>query len=1258
MEFRYLVNREGRSTRHESIESKFTCEQLMSRAVVRDEKRLRYLVFDNRAAMLDAYSKLPAADRAWHEVVFGWQPQRLKFDIDAMSDKLSELPKDIIEKGLAAKVTLESDLDDYLSLLLDDQPANLSTDLPANLSANAAEAAEAVVNLLIEAILSELSNSYGIDPSRLDIAISAASGTVGAQTKFSYHLLVLPYAVADCSEAQEFTSRVLDALPECLRPLIDAGVNKRTQCFRMELSTKVGSTRVKQATDDIASTFGTASGLTVADLLVTAAQGSRILPRIQPAIGYDKQSGKKPNAVENSELEKSVIDSVLEMAEVAGVSKGFRHTDVRGTLICFQREAPSHCQLCNEIHHRDNTLYITVNQEYQWDQGTQEAQVQGAQLTNAQLPEQSVPVPCKVIEHCRHSKQTRELGTVLVAKLPPGIMFKKSESKRLGNSSSVGTLQTFIHELPNRDCHAALANQFETLPAERSMIYSETEMRDYELTETLAVCAQMKLGKTKALRRFINQHFAANGIDPPVIRFVTFRQTFGRAIQEAFPDFTLYSEAPTGVPLGAAAYPRLIVQVESLHRLPPPRGANGVVDLLILDEVESILAQFSSGLHRNFASAFANFQWMMANAKHVIAMDANLSDRTWAALADMRPAHPPRFHWNQFKRAAGDQYAFTTNQSEWITKLWVELRAQKRIVIPTNSLAEGRALEVQIIRNFPDRRVAFYSSEMAPSERSRHFADVHEYWGQLDVLIYTPTCSAGVSFEREHFDVLFGLFTDRSCDVETCRQMIGRVRNLKSRNHYIHFQTFGSNHLPESIADIRARITDKRCSLFRDSAVGPFSALGFEYDPEGMPRFYETKFFHLWLETTRIENLSKNNFVRRFIDQVADSGASVQQWEQQIPNWDLPSSDELMASHRTAKDSIRTSQCEAIAAAPNLTPEEAEDVRQALSGGSDVGPEQRAAYEKWHLRVAYDWQGRPIDTKFVKNYRSSAARRVYKNLIIACTGAADATGYATIDASLKAACASEAQRFSIAMEARSETTAAAIESRDLLRDQTTYVAFGLTIALWMIRACGFRDFLDPSFVLETDIEKRLRNVLPLLVLHAPRAVTEFEVRHVDFGRLRRENNTARFLKSALGFINSVTRIAYGVQITRLPIRSGNDAYKITWSTTGALFELVSATTIGNLPMNYQTDRPFIISTLKESSDEDLIVASRGLFIDRICLGSVNLQEDLPVNLQEDLPVNLQEDLPVNLQEDLPDHLEPDFLDELLENFDPKLLANE
>ena len=37
--------------------------------------------------------------------------------------------------------------------------------------------------------------------------------------------------------------------------------------------------------------------------------------------------------------------------------------------------------------------------------------------------------------------------------------------------------------------------------------------------------------------------------------------------------------------------------------------------------------------------------------------------------------------------------------------------------------------------------------------KKEHFKDVEKYWEDCDLLIYTSTLTAGVSFEKVHFDI-------------------------------------------------------------------------------------------------------------------------------------------------------------------------------------------------------------------------------------------------------------------------------------------------------------------------------------------------------------------------------------------------------------------------------------------------------------------------------------------------------------------------
>ena len=348
------------------------------------------------------------------------------------------------------------------------------------------------------------------------------------------------------------------------------------------------------------------------------------------------------------------------------------------------------------------------------------------------------------------------------------------------------------------------------------------------------------------------------------------------------------------------------------------------------------------------------FQWRGATARHGVGMDANAGDRTRRTLGRMRPGRPCHFHWNRHRRAAGDRYAFTRSQGDWLAALPAALEGGKKVVVPTNSLKEAEALEAGLRERFPQKAVRLYSSQTPPSVKEEHFGDVHAHWSGLDALIYTPTVSAGISYERAHFDEVFGLFNDASCDVETCRQMLGRVRALAGRAYTLCLTGQGAN-LPTAPADIERLLRDRRANLYREmleGAAGQAPALEFSYDPATAEiAYHRSPYYHLWVETRRVAHLSRNNFVARFVDQVADTGAEVAALAPQEKKA------ELQAAHRGMKREIARQGAQALAAAEDLTAEEAEKVQDALAAQRDVPPGDLLALKKRRLRDAYGWHG-------------------------------------------------------------------------------------------------------------------------------------------------------------------------------------------------------------------------------------------------------------------------------------------------------------
>ena len=196
-------------------------------------------------------------------------------------------------------------------------------------------------------------------------------------------------------------------------------------------------------------------------------------------------------------------------------------------------------------------------------------------------------------------------------------------------------------------------------------------MEDYKLVETLLVRAQMGMGKTRALGNYINRHFPGNKI----IRFVTFCQSFSQSLKTMFPEFVSYKDISGKID---TRHPHAIVQVESLHCVSTTKP----IDLLIIDESESVLSQFSSGLHKHFSPSFAAFKWMVKTAKHVVCMDANLGNWTYNTIKRMRPSPPIHLHWNKYTHAKDDKFNFTTNMGDWMGHMLNAIGNGQKILIP------------------------------------------------------------------------------------------------------------------------------------------------------------------------------------------------------------------------------------------------------------------------------------------------------------------------------------------------------------------------------------------------------------------------------------------------------------------------------------------------------------------------------------------------------------------------------------------------
>lgn len=238
---------------------------------------------------------------------------------------------------------------------------------------------------------------------------------------------------------------------------------------------------------------------------------------------------------------------------------------------------------------------------------------------------------------------------------------------------------------------------------------------------------------------------------------------------------------------------RLIIQLESILKIgssmnlftddelvPYPE-----YDLVIIDEVESILKQFNSPTFKgNSKECFEFVQNVLMNSPKILNMDGDIGDRTYEfskyfgnsinIVNDIK-INPRRFIINE-------------NEIDYYNDIKQSLTDKKKIVIVSMSATMCLRYDEKIKSDFPDVNILCYTGK-SDDRKKADFKDVLNKWDKCDVLIYSPTCESGVNFDKEHFNKIYGIFSN-STSSRQYFQMLARVRKITDNNIMILNETF------------------------------------------------------------------------------------------------------------------------------------------------------------------------------------------------------------------------------------------------------------------------------------------------------------------------------------------------------------------------------------------------------------------------------------------------------------------------------------
>jgi hypothetical protein len=371
---------------------------------------------------------------------------------------------------------------------------------------------------------------------------------------------------------------------------------------------------------------------------------------------------------------------------------------------------------------------------------------------------------------------------------------------------------------------------------------------DLSRAGTYIVKSDMKTSKSKMIReQLVGAPADANKL------LVSFRRSFTTDCMRTYGDFEFVDYRNTTREITAK---NAIVQLESLFRYERQPGPL----ILILDESESILEQFESNLSGDdIAAAHSMFVSLMESADTVVLMDAFVSERTLDLVNELRES--ATVLCNDFHYEYTDYYY--EDKAALRPAMLQALRAGQKIAFVTNSCSEANEIEKFIRKNMPAARVGKYTGRNI-KESADDLVNVNESWMQYDLVIYTSTITAGISFEREHFTKVFAYFSSYTTDYLTAIQMLGRIRSV------VEYHISVKEHFPDLPANYGAvkRALESREGINRLKRGGraPSAYLGLRITRDGRFTYpLVDELFRIHINNIVSRAKSANNYLRNLV---------------------------------------------------------------------------------------------------------------------------------------------------------------------------------------------------------------------------------------------------------------------------------------------------------------------------------------------------------------------------------------------------------
>jgi hypothetical protein len=293
--------------------------------------------------------------------------------------------------------------------------------------------------------------------------------------------------------------------------------------------------------------------------------------------------------------------------------------------------------------------------------------------------------------------------------------------------------------------------------------------------KTLSLKSCYNSGKTQILKKIFEE------LNFKRILIVTYRQSLTNDIYGNFKEYKFRSYLD-----GFYNADRIICQIESLQKLEVnDNDMNDIpeFDLVIIDEIESVLNHFRSVTIREKEPTFNLMRDIIFNSKKLLVLDGDFDNRSYDYINFFGNSIILE---NECKKDI-KHFIYDNDRKRYEKKIDDDLIKGKNVIICTMSSKIG----LHYYDMYKDKYECILHCSNSDDILKEELKDVNTLWKTGRLLIYSPCIESGVNFDIAHYDCMYIILSIKSTSQRGLLQMMNRVRQIKSNEVNIYL-----NNLP------------------------------------------------------------------------------------------------------------------------------------------------------------------------------------------------------------------------------------------------------------------------------------------------------------------------------------------------------------------------------------------------------------------------------------------------------------------------------